>query len=381
MKCELGAICSRLSSGKSISAKLVSAEGKYPVYGGNGLRGYSNVSNFDGECAIIGRQGAFCGNVRYFKGAAYMTEHAIVVCADGKNDTRYLAYLLSHMQLGRLSAQSAQPGLSVKTLSKQIVDVPLLETQKRIAAILSSLDDKIENNKRINRHLEQMAQALFKAWFVDFTPFGGKMPKDWKRGTLKGIISTIETGARPRGGAVNEGIPSIGAENIEGLGIYNFENEKYIGIDFFRKLRRGKITDGDVLLYKDGAYTGKVSMALDGFPHRKAAVNEHVFLLRSREQKYQFYLYLLLKQRTFYKMLNTVASSKAAQPGLNQTDLLSIEIILPDESWLLNFERKISGIMHQMATSARESRILSQVRDSLLPRLMSGKIKIEKQRS
>lgn len=161
MKCELGTICSRLSSGKNIPAKFVCSQGKYPVYGGNGLRGYTDTYNFDGECAIIGRQGALCGNVRYFKGTAYMTEHAVVICADEHNSTQYLAYLLSTMQLGRLSGQSAQPGLSVKTLSKQVVDVPSLEVQCKIAAILRSLDDKIELNNKINENLQQQAFALF----------------------------------------------------------------------------------------------------------------------------------------------------------------------------------------------------------------------------
>ena len=153
MKYELGSICSRLSSGKNIPAQFVSSQGKYPVYGGNGLRGYTDSYNFEGECAIVGRQGAFCGNVRYFKGTAYMTEHAVVVCANDNNNTQYLAYLLSTMQLGRLSGQSAQPGLSVKTLSKQIVDVPTLEIQDKIASILRSLDEKIELNNKINDNL------------------------------------------------------------------------------------------------------------------------------------------------------------------------------------------------------------------------------------
>ena len=95
-KYELKNVCSRLSSGKSISSKMISEEGRYPVYGGNGLRGYTDHSNFSGDCAIIGRQGAFCGNVRYFSGEAYMTEHAVVVCANNLNNTHYLAYLLSN---------------------------------------------------------------------------------------------------------------------------------------------------------------------------------------------------------------------------------------------------------------------------------------------
>ncbi len=149
----LGSVCSRLSSGKGIPASQVSETGAFPVYGGNGLRGYTDHSNFVGECAIIGRQGAFCGNVRYFSGEAYMTEHAVVTCANEHHNTRYLSYLLSTMNLGRLSGQSAQPGLSVKTLSMQIVRLPSKDIQDRIVAILAAMDEKITVNERINDNL------------------------------------------------------------------------------------------------------------------------------------------------------------------------------------------------------------------------------------
>lgn len=102
---------------------------------------------------IIGRQGAFCGNVRFFSGEAYMTEHAVVVCADENNDTRYLAYLLGAMNLGRLSGQSAQPGLSVKVLAQQEIDMPSLEQQKKVSSILALIEDKIELNNKINKNL------------------------------------------------------------------------------------------------------------------------------------------------------------------------------------------------------------------------------------
>ena len=150
---ELFDVCSRLSSGKSIPSSQIKENGTYPVYGGNGIRGYTDLPNFSGECAIIGRQGAFCGNVRYFSGEAYMTEHAIVVCANESHNIRYLSYLLSTMNLGRLSAQSAQPGLSVKTLAKQIVQMPSLDVQNRIAAILSAFDERIHINSQINDNL------------------------------------------------------------------------------------------------------------------------------------------------------------------------------------------------------------------------------------
>ena len=152
----IGSVCSRLSSGKGIPASQVFDSGAYPVYGGNGLRGFTDHSNFVGECAIIGRQGAFCGNVRYFSGEAYMTEHAVVMCANESHNTRYLAYLLSTMNLGRLSGQSAQPGLSVKTLSRQTVKLPSKDSQDQIVSILAALDSKIDANNKINENLYEL---------------------------------------------------------------------------------------------------------------------------------------------------------------------------------------------------------------------------------
>lgn len=154
---ELGDICSRLSSGKGIRAAMISDSEKYAVYGGNGIRGYTSDYNFEGDCAIIGRQGAYCGNVRYFKGKAYMTEHAVIACANDEHNTRYLSYVLSAMSLGRLSGQSAQPGISVKTLSIQKIKMPPLAVQEKIVAVISALEDKIELNTAINENLRLQA--------------------------------------------------------------------------------------------------------------------------------------------------------------------------------------------------------------------------------
>ena len=158
--------CARIKSGKSIKSNEISNAGLFPVYGGNGVRGFTDHKNFSGDCAIVGRQGAYCGNVRYFKGDAYMTEHAVVIQANNDNNTRYLSYLLACMDLGRLSGQSAQPGLSVRTLSNQEIELPSYEEQKKVVSILSVLDDKILVNNQINKNLEQQARALFHQWIA-----------------------------------------------------------------------------------------------------------------------------------------------------------------------------------------------------------------------
>ena len=118
------------------------------------IRGYTDIYNFDGRCAVIGRQGANCGNVKYFCGKAFMTEHAVVVEANEYNDIGYLSYRMSLMDLGKFQSQSAQPGLSVKTISEIPIEVPNLNIQKKIWKILNNISEKTNNNNHINNNLD-----------------------------------------------------------------------------------------------------------------------------------------------------------------------------------------------------------------------------------
>lgn len=164
----IGDICLRFSSGKGITTDKINPVGEYPIYGGNGVRGYTDSYNFEGQCAVIGRQGAYCGNVKYFTGKAYMTEHAIIGVTKQEHDNRYFAYKLMLLNLGRFSGQAAQPGLSVAKLKALKITMPILSIQQKIASILSAYDTLIENNTRRIRLLEQMAENFYKEWFVRF---------------------------------------------------------------------------------------------------------------------------------------------------------------------------------------------------------------------
>ena len=117
----------------------------------------------------------------------------------------------------------------------------------------------------------------------------------------------MESGSRPKGGInkdLKEGIPSIGAESIEGLGFYDFQKEKLVTEDFFRKLRKGILKDKDILIYKDGAYIGKTTLFQDNFPYHNCAVNEHVFLVHTKKPDLQYLLYFTLHSKTYYKRHN-----------------------------------------------------------------------------
>ena len=154
MVVSLKSLCKRFSSGDRIEAYKIKKFGKYPVFGGNGIRGYTDIYNFDGRCAVIGRQGANCGNVKYFCGKAFMTEHAVVVEANEYNDIGYLSYRMSLMDLGKFQSQSAQPGLSVKTISEIPIEVPNLNIQKKIWKILNNISEKTNNINHINNNLD-----------------------------------------------------------------------------------------------------------------------------------------------------------------------------------------------------------------------------------
>ena len=285
--------------------------------------------------------------------------------------SKYLYYYMTtpefQAELDARATGTTVIGLRQPELLKCKIKYPPVEMQKKIAGVLGALDDKIELNNKINQNLELQAQALFKNIY-----------SSENNSVLADIVSVVETGNRPKGGALDNGIPSIGAENIEKFGVYDYSKEKFIDIDFYNKMKRGKVLSGDVLLYKDGAYTGKVSLSLDDFPHRVSAVNEHVFIIRSKNKvASQFFLYFCLSDEKNKRYLHTLASSKAAQPGLNQTELLGLPIYLPRQDIIQNFTQTISPMMHMIARNAKENQKLSLLRDTLLPKLMSGEINVD----
>ena len=369
---KLGDVCSRLRSGRGIPASEVSTCGKFAVVGGNGVRGYTDTSNFNGQCVVVGRQGAYCGNVRYFDGEFYMTEHAVVIVGNELADTHFLAYLLSTMHLGQLSAQSAQPGLSVQTLSKFEISLPGLEEQRRIAGILGAIDDKIENNRRINTNLELQAQALFDNLMSN---------SNLEYKLIADIDHIIETGRRPKGGVANitSGVPSIGAENIKGLGKYDYSKTKYITAEFAETLKKGIIKGYELLIYKDGGKPGyfipNFSIFGEGFPYDNMTLNEHVFLLDFGNKGYNFFAYFYMQTEEVMKYLNA-QGSKAAIPGINRNDVENISIPTIENEAVKEFCERIEPIITSILVNSKESSRLATLRDTLLPKLMNGELKI-----
>lgn len=366
----LGDLCSRIKSGKGIPASEVSTTGEYPVIGGNGIRGYTNTSNFNGVCAVVGRQGAYCGNVRFFSGEAYMTEHAVVIVGNELADTRYLAYLLSIMQLGHLSAQSAQPGLSVQTLSKLSINIPDISTQRRIAGILGSLDDKIELNRRINANLEAQAQALFRSWFVDFEPFRdgpfvdselGKIPQGWKVGDIYTYMDVIY-GAPYKSALFNT--------NKKGYPLIRIRDLKTYSPQFYTEeiLPNTEYVDfGDIVAGMDAEFVPYI------WKGEKGLLNQRVckFIPKYDYVSKYYILSLIRPELEFvqsYKVGTTVSH-------LGKSDIDKFKVITPPAEIVKRFSCIVDSFHQQIIKLAKENLNLSTLRDTLLPKLMAGEIK------
>lgn len=163
---KLGEITAEFKSGKGIKADAIEEHGTYPVYGGNGLRGYTEQYNYDGEYALIGRQGALCGNMNYSIGRAYFTEHAVAVKANDNNNTKFLYYLLGKMNLGQYSDQSAQPGLAVNKLIALQALVPSKQEQFKISSNLGEIDNIITLHQQKITHLQAVKKFLLQNLFV-----------------------------------------------------------------------------------------------------------------------------------------------------------------------------------------------------------------------
>lgn len=280
---------------------------------------------------------------------------------------------------------AAQRTVSLTSLRGMEIELPPLKVQEAIASKLSVYDNLIENNQKQIKLLEEAARRLYKEWFVNFrfpgyedTPIVDGVPEGWKKCLLGDINCSLESGSRPKGGidaSLVDGVPSIGAENVIGLGCYNYSSEKLITKDFFSKMKRGKLCDKDILIYKDGAYIGRTSLFQDGFPHLEAAVNEHVFLLHAADEHIQYYLFFTLYQQEYYQKMQKL-NKNAAQPGINSKAMMSLPVLLPTEDILDGFDSFATPLMHKIFNLAKQNRRLELARDRLLPKLMSGEIEV-----
>lgn len=339
-----------------------------------------------------GTFGAFCGVIRPKNEAINPIFLGYVLCS---NEFR--------KHVDAFAEGTAIMNLTRDKLLAYQFHLPPIEKQDIAARILGALDEKIELNRKMNETLEKMARAIFKSWFVDFNPVHskaagrkpaamdesisglfpdsfidselGKIPKGWEISTLGSTLDVLETGRRPKGGvsSYTHGVPSIGAESINGLGVFDFSKTKYIPHEFYEGTTSGRVTHFDVLLYKDGGKPGefkpRVGMFGHNFPFRTFCINEHVFRMRSSKLGQPFLYFLVSDQRVLTDFANK--GGKAAIPGINQPDVKSTLFVNPPTEIASTFDRIATLICNKVIMNSLENKTLADLRDTLLPKLLN----------
>lgn len=345
------------------------------------------------EGDLIFAREATAGNVALIqKGERVCLGQRTVLIRPNKNlvNPAFLTYLLlaPKQQYNLLSTANGATvaHVNLPTIRNLKLDLPPLPIQHRIATILSRYDTLIENYQKQIKLLEEAAQRLYKEWFVDLRFPGYEnvkmvdgLPEGWQVVSVGDLVGKLESGSRPKGGidtSIKEGVASVGAENVIGLGRYNFSSEKLVSYDFYNNAKKGKIENKDILIYKDGAYIGRTSLFQDGFPHRKAMVNEHVFLLHAKNEIDQYFLFVTLYQSVYFEKMQKL-NKNAAQPGINQEAIKSLTLLKPNNELIVRFDEFISSMMKNLFSLASQIRLLTETRDRLLPRLMGGEIEGE----
>ena len=351
-------------------------DGNIPVAGSNGIIGYHNEATPVSPCITIGRS----GNV----GTPYIYKqcwaHNTVLYIDDfkQNDPLYLYYLLKSLPLSSFGGGSAVPTLNRNHIHPLIIKhTPNINTQRQIASILKSLDDKIEVNRRINDNLEQQAQALFKSWFVDFEPFRdqpfveselGMIPEGWRVGSFLDNIYVMPGGTPSTN--VDEywkdgTIPFFSPKDVNG--VYCFETEKNI-TELGLNNCSSRLYPKDTLFITARGTVGKIALA--GVP---MAMNQSNYALAAKEGVGKFYLYLLTQTlvSTLLKKANGAVFSAITTKDFNEPNLI------PAYNVMDSFEVIVKPIFDKIFQTSEESRRLAQLRDSLLPRLMSGELKVD----
>ena len=312
-------VCSEFKSGKNIKADSVFECGEYPVYGGNGLRGYTSSYNHEGSYVLIGRQGALCGNVRSVYGKTYITEHAIAVAGNEKSNTNFLHYLFLKMNLGQYSDQSAQPGLAVNKLLKLKVALPIISEQTKIAKFLSLLDERIATQSKIIEDLKKLKSAIIEK------VFNGKHSEKLQLNDVGSYIRGLTYSSNDV--VEHGGTLVMRSNNIINGSLLDYNNN----VVFVNKQMSAEqqLQNGDVVICMangSSSLVGKSSF-YDGSCHSPITVGAFCGIYRSKEPIVKW-LFQTNKYRRY--IWNSLQGGNGAIANLNGEDILNMSFSIPN---------------------------------------------------
>lgn len=397
--------------GKLPNKQLISENGEYPIFTGYKNSGYYPDFNCDeNQLIVVARGVGGTGDVKLTKEKCWLTNLSIEFLLDTKYaDKIFLYYYFLKDTLRHLDSGSAQSQITIDDLRRVEISIPDIDTQRRIADILSALDEKIELNCQTNATLETMARELFMSWFINFDPVYAKangqlptnlkpevvnlfpnefqstelgdIPLNWEVKTVEDVTERVAMG--PFGSSikvetfVDEGIPIISGQHLRGFMLTD-STYNYISLEHAEKLKKANVYRGDVIFTHAGNIENLAFIPEDS-QYSRYVVSQRQFYVRCNSEKVTptFITFYFQSPEGQHKLLankSPVGVPSIAQPV---TYLRSIKLPIPPKPILDEFERATKPLLQKYQANVHESQTLSNLRDTLLPKLMSGEIDVD----
>ncbi|WP_353268069.1 restriction endonuclease subunit S [Gemmatimonas sp.] len=370
--------------------------GAVRVFGTNGPIGWTDTPLAQGPGVILGRKGAYRG-VHYSPDPFFVIDTAYYVVPKTELDMRWLYYAIIHHQLGQIDDGSPIPSTTRAAVYPREIDVPLPDEQRAIARVLGALDDKIEQNRRTARALERLARAIFQAWFVDFEPVKAKaegttafpsmsqpvfdalptrfvesaigpVPEGWEVKPLAEIATFLN------GLALQKYPPRADGEDLRVIKIAELRKGSAENADLANSDVPAEyvIDDGDLLFSWSG--TLEAEFWFGG----KGALNQHLFKVTSSQFPSWFCLRWIREHLPWFR---TIAASKATTMGhIKRGHLEEAQVVVPPAAVTREADKTLGRLHDLNAQLMIESRRLAATRDYLLPKLLSGDVRVARSR-
>ncbi|GAB2886978.1 restriction endonuclease subunit S [Microbulbifer echini] len=401
-------------------------KGEIPIMGSSGLTGYHDEAKCKGPGIVIGRSGNSMGVVSYSDSDFWPLNTALYVTDFKGNDERYIYYLLSQIDFDQFNSGSAQKSLNRNAVYPFLVwATKNKDEQKKIGVALERYENKIQLNRQTNQTLEQMAQALFKSWFVDFDPVIdnalaagnpipdalqaraerrqqqlakpdhkplpeairqhfpcefeqtealGWVPKGWESGTLASIANALSGFAFKSKDFSEEGEAVIKIKNIKADRTVDIADVARVPLAISKAADRFLLRDGDIVLAMTGATVGKFGVIVSEGTE-SYFLNQRVCKLSPKESNRNVFLYSALNKQGVEESILEAAQG-SAQPNISAKSILSTLMVIPPSELIDQFVSLMEPSFGRRIGLVKENYKLCKMRDTLLPKLISGELRI-----
>ena len=360
----LSSIFSHFKSGLGITSNNISNMGEFPVFGGNGLRGFTNSYTHNGSYILIGRQGALCGNIRFASGQIYISEHAIAAQTNDLNDLQYFKYKLEYKKLNRLSESSAQPGLSVIKLLRVKLDVPPLAEQQKIATILTTWDKAIENVQLVIDNLKVRNKGLAQQLLTGKKRLKG-FEGEWRKEKLGKLLKEVKS--KPVKCPEQYELISI---KLYGKGIISTGK-------FPKNTKRGRSyhfrNEGEIIIGRQNFHNGSIAF-MPKFKNKMIASNA-ISSFSSVNGIDDCWIINYLLRPSFYLWVENLIGG-TGQKEINRKDFNNIPIVVPPFKEQQAIAKVLTNADQELKLYEKKLVALQEQKKGLMQKLLTGQIRV-----